>query len=83
VIVDMKGCDTYFAMEDLDGDGIPELVATLFWGKRVEVTSTDSTGRFDDASRLTHTVVDRKVGKAFGLEFADVNGDGQKVCVVG
>lgn len=80
VLAEQKGCDTYLAMEDLDGDGTPEIVATLFWGKRVEITSTsDPKGRYDDPSMLTHTVVDSNLGKLFGLHFADMDGDGQRV----
>lgn len=79
VIAEQRGCDTFFRLEDLDGDGRPELIGALYWGKRLEVVSTDSTGRFDDASRLDFTVVESDIGPVYGLEFEDLNGDGKKV----
>jgi len=77
VIAEQKGCDTYFTLQDLNDDGVPELIAAQFWGQSFSIVST-SNKRFDDSSKLTFTTIDATVEKAFGLEFVDVNGDGKK-----
>jgi hypothetical protein len=79
VLAEQRGCDVYFTLEDLDGDGIPEIIATIFWCRRIEITSTsDPKGRCDDPSMLTHTIVDSNLGKPFDVQMADINGNGRK-----
>lgn len=53
-----KGCDTYFLLADVNNDGKIDLVAAEFWGQKMSITESVS-GRFDDASLLNYTVIDR------------------------
>jgi hypothetical protein len=53
-----RGCDTFFVLEDVNGDGKIDLLAAEFWGKQMTlIESVD--GRFNDSSKLKYTTIDR------------------------
>ena len=76
-----KGCDTFFVLEDVNGDGKVDLVAAEFWGQKLTLIES-ANGRFDDASKFVYTTLDDKKGAMFGVELVDLNGDGKKDLLV-
>jgi hypothetical protein len=68
-----KGCDTFFILEDVTGDGIIDLVSAQFWGNQLTLIQGPN-GRFDDASKLEYTPIDTKIGPAFSVQYVDING---------
>ncbi|KAJ3099878.1 hypothetical protein HDU97_002707 [Phlyctochytrium planicorne] len=76
-------CDTFFRYIDLNGDGVPEIVSTEYWGKALTVISKKNpAGSFADPANLSYNVIDANVGNAFDVEYVDVNGDGKKDLLV-
>ncbi|KAJ3271518.1 hypothetical protein HDV01_006569 [Terramyces sp. JEL0728] len=71
-----KGCDTFFTLKDIDGDGNIDLVASQFWGSQLSILKSNA-GRFDDYSKLSLTTVDSASGQMFGVEVVDLNADGK------
>ena len=52
-------CDTFFSVQDLNGDGIDEIVAAEFWSNRLSViTTSDPKGSFANPAKLDAIVVD-------------------------
>jgi len=72
-----KGCDTFFVVEDVNGDGVPDILAAEFWGKKITLIQSPA-GKFDDPSTFTYTTVDDSIGAAFDLSLVDLNNDGKK-----
>ncbi|KAJ3319125.1 hypothetical protein HDV06_006684 [Boothiomyces sp. JEL0866] len=71
-----KGCDTFFHLKDVNGDGNIDLVASEFWGNKLTIIESNN-GRFDDDSKLKKTTVDSSMKAMFGVQVVDLNGDGQ------
>ena len=75
--------DTFVAVEDLNGDGVPEIISAEFWGGNLTVISTnDPKGSFADASKLSYNVIANDMGSPFDVELVDLNGDGKKDILV-
>jgi hypothetical protein len=75
--------DTFFRFEDINGDGIPEIISTEYWGSLLTlITTKDPNGSFGDPSKLAYNIIDPNVGKAFDIEIVDLNGDGKKDLLV-
>lgn len=68
-----KGCDTFFVLEDVTGDGVADIVSAEFWGNQMTLIQGPN-GRFDDASKLTYTTIDKTIGAAFSVQYVDING---------
>jgi hypothetical protein len=72
-------CDVFFRIEDLDDDGIKEIVSAEFFARKLSITySTHPTGRFDIPEFVKVRIVDDTVGQLFDVEFKDMNLDGRK-----
>lgn len=71
-----EGPDVYFALEDLDGDGIEEIIATEFNAKRLTMYTQGTDGK------LKRTIIDANVGSAFAVTVVDLNRDGSKELLV-
>lgn len=72
------GCDALFAVEDLDGDGIPEVIAASYFTEQLNLfRSTASTG-FADPEDVETVLLDGDIGAPFDVQVVDVNGDGTK-----
>jgi hypothetical protein len=77
-----EGPDVHFRLEDLDGDGTEEVLATEFFGKRLSVSWFEG-GEGPLASRgLRRRVIDAQLGSAFDLELVDLDGDGRRDLLV-
>ena len=66
-----QGPDVNFIYEDLDGSGVPVILATEFFGGKLTLLKRDG-----DA--FTPYVIDDKLGAGFDLSLVDLNGDGRK-----
>lgn len=71
-----EGPDVYFVLEDLDGDGSEEIIATEFNAKRLTFYRTGADGK------LTRKVIDDTLGAAFAVTPVDLNRDGRKELLV-
>jgi hypothetical protein len=71
----VSGPDVFFQAKDLDGDGIEELVAAEFFGKKLVLFWWDS-------GRLQKRLIDDQIGSVFDLVFGDLQGDGSLALVV-
>ena len=60
------------AIGDLNGDGIPDVVAFSNFGQKIDVLLGDGTGAFQEVPTLPTTIVASNAG----LTLVDVNGDG-------
>jgi hypothetical protein len=65
-----KGPDVNFLIEDLDGDGNIEILATEFFEKKLSIIS-----RVGDT--WEKRTLDDTLGSAFDIELVDINGDGK------
>ena len=72
-----KGCDTFFVVDDVDGDGVTDILSAEFWGKKLTLIQSPN-GKFDDPSGFTYTTIDDTIGAAFDLSLVDINGDGKR-----
>lgn len=72
-----QGPDVMFELEDFDGDGLPEVVATQFFSQRLAIYKRDSLSQ-----PLEQVFVDDTLGKAFDVSVVDLNGDGRKDLLV-
>ncbi|GBG89949.1 hypothetical protein CBR_g50039 [Chara braunii] len=75
------GPSTELDLQDIDGDGVPEMVAVDFWGKRVHLLWAVNPSRnqswSDPKNIKVVTVTEKTLGNIYDCEFADVNGDGR------
>ncbi|KAK6212596.1 hypothetical protein LQW54_005181 [Pestalotiopsis sp. IQ-011] len=74
------GCDALFTVADLDGDGLPEVIAPSYFTEKLNVFHS-KTG-FADPSDVQTVTIDGTVGAAFDAQYVDVNGDGKKDLLV-
>lgn len=56
-----KGADFFFQLQDLDNDGVPEVVTTQYFGQKIEVFFT-TTGKWNDSSSVSSVVIDNTLG---------------------
>lgn len=70
-----KGPDVHFVVADLADDGEPEIIATEFFGQNLKLLWSES-------GQWKSKVIDKNLGSAFDVVFADVNLDGRKDIVV-
>lgn len=69
------GPDVFFEAEDLDGDGVEELIAAQFFGKKLEIM-------WWDGGLLRRREIDKEVGTAFDVTLANLSGTQQRVLVL-
>ena len=71
------GADFVFEMEDLNGDGMPDIVATEYSGKQLSLFEF---GGFSDtdAPQWKKSVLAKGLGELFNLQIVDLNGSGSK-----
>ncbi len=63
-----QDCDVYFRIRDLDGDGIPEIVAAQFFKKQLNLLYTDHPdGRWDMPQHIHTRVIDSNMGAAYDV----------------
>ena len=71
------GCDALFTVADLNGDGIPEVIAASYFTSQLNLFySTAKTG-FTNAADVKMVTLDSSIGAAFDVQVTDVNGDGK------
>jgi hypothetical protein len=70
-----RGPDVNFLIEDLDGDGSVEIVATEFFAKKLSL-------HWQEQGSWVSRTLDDTLGAAFDLEWTDLNGDGRKDLLV-
>lgn len=68
------GCDALFTVADLDGDGIPEVIAPSYFTETLSIFH--STTGFADPDEVQTIVLDDSIGAAFDAQLVDINGDG-------
>lgn len=74
-----KGCDIFFAVEDLNGDGKLEIVAAEFFGKQLTLYWTENAnGDWTDTASIHSRALDTDCGALFDIEIVDLNNDGKK-----
>lgn len=71
----VAGPDVFFLMDDLDGDGSEEIIATEFFSKRLTL-------HWREGNSYRSRVIDDTLGSAFDLQLTDLNADGQKDLLV-
>lgn len=76
------GCDALFAVEDLDGDGIPEVVAPSYFTEQLNLFHSSSPTGFADPRDVVTVLLDGGVGAAFDVQVVDVDGDGARDLLV-
>jgi hypothetical protein len=76
-----KGCDTFFQVVDVDGDGYKDILSSEFWGSAVTLIQGNK-GRFDVPANNKVITIDKTIGPAFEMQYVDVNGDGIKDLLV-
>lgn len=69
------GPDVHFIIDDLNGDGTPEIVATEFFAKKLSL-------HWFEGSTLKSRDLDTSLGAAFDVSVADLNNDGRKDLLV-
>lgn len=75
--------DVFFVRQDLNGDGLWEIVYTTFFsqgGGSFSVLYTegdDSPSRWTNASAVRRVAIDTSLGTMFGVRTADLNADGR------
>ncbi|KAJ3285097.1 hypothetical protein HDU76_008186 [Blyttiomyces sp. JEL0837] len=70
-------------IEDLNGDGIPEIISAEYWGSALTIISTtDPSGSFVNSSNLVYNIIDSNIGHAFDVEIVDLNNDGKEDILV-
>ena len=68
------GCDALFTVADLNGDGIPEVIAASYFTSELNLFTANGSSW---ATGVTMTTLDSTVGAAFDVQVVDVNGDGK------
>jgi hypothetical protein len=76
------GCDALFRVEDLDGDGIPEVIATSYFTEKLNLYHSNASDGFADPANVRTVVLDSTAGAVFDSQFVDVDGDGKKDLLV-
>lgn len=71
----VKGPDVNFLIEDLDGDGNIEILATEFFEKKLSLI-------LQVGETWEKHIIDDSLGSAFDLELVDINGDEKKDLLV-
>lgn len=74
------GCDALFTVADLDGDGIPEVIAPSYFTEKLSIFH--STTGFADPDEVQTIVIDDSIGAAFDAQLVDINGDGTQDLLV-
>ncbi|KAH8666838.1 hypothetical protein BX600DRAFT_549836 [Xylariales sp. PMI_506] len=69
------GCDALFTIADLDGDGIPEIIAPSYFTETLNLFHS-KTG-FTSAADVQTITLDTTIGAAFDAQVVDINGDGK------
>ncbi|MEB3237391.1 MAG: VCBS repeat-containing protein [Candidatus Sericytochromatia bacterium] len=70
-----KGPDVHFRVEDLDGDGQPEILATEFFSRKLTLL-------WQVGGAWQRRVLDDTLGSAFDLDLVDLDGDGKRDLLV-
>lgn len=69
------GPDVHFVIEDLNGDGVLEIIATEFFAKKLSL-------HWFEGSSLKSRVLDTTLGSAFDVAVVDLNKDGRNDLLV-
>jgi hypothetical protein len=75
-----NGPDVYFAIDDFDGDGKPDLLAPEFFKERLALYT--DLNFLNPSTGFKLRVIDDTIHEGFGLVYTDVNGDGKKEVVM-
>lgn len=70
------GCDALFIVADLDGDGIPEVIAPSYFTEKLSIFHSTTTTGFADPDDVQTIIIDESIGAAFDAQLFDVNADG-------
>ncbi|NQD36609.1 VCBS repeat-containing protein [Permianibacter sp. IMCC34836] len=70
-----SGPDVHFVIDDLNGDGTPEIVATEFFAKKLSL-------HWFEGGVLKSRVLDSSLGAAFDVSIEDLNNDGRRDLLV-
>lgn len=70
------GCDALFTVADLDGDGIPEVIAPSYFTEKLSIFHSSTTTGFASPDDVQTIIVDQSIGAAFDAQLFDVNADG-------
>lgn len=76
------GCDALFRVEDLDGDGIPEVIAPSYFTEKLNLFHSSASDGFADPDNVQTVTIDSTAGATFDVQYVDINGDGTKDLLV-
>ncbi|KAI1880542.1 hypothetical protein JX265_000782 [Neoarthrinium moseri] len=76
------GCDALFTVADLDGDGIPEVIAPSYFTEKLNIYHSSASNGFANPKNVKTVTIDSTIGAAFDAQYVDINGDGKKDLLV-
>lgn len=78
----VDGPDVSFELVDLNHDGVPEILSTQFFVKKLVLHYLDDGADFRNTSAWQARVLDDQVGELFNLTMVDLHGNGHESIVV-